>query len=590
MTVICLIALVLTTLAFYFLGDRATDAASATDAVEEAEALQGDVKDWEGVTSQFNISSSLVMKTMGKTSSKVKMMVGPGEKSFSGHTFPVLMIFDKQGSSGANTAPDGPIFVAVNWHHDGYVTGIDWKGLSPDHPLRNEVEDIWWLISSKTGGNATLELKNPESGRSRGIYKFNRLDELKITRMNLDTTVRKGLNSNESWELMARSTSVPHGVISVVAKQTSSINTSAMNRPLSENIEILFNLTRVKLQSRDISFVGLDNSKANRLLVEFKQKIDDQTSGFIKDNGGIVKTFNKIAADPKYGSTGGLGNYLLKKYTDTELVAALSDHEMDEKARAEMVLAIQLQEGNRAEKLLLTIASSSSLNANNAYRAVIALGQRNETSIEVIKTLADLSVYKRDPDGSVANNALIQLAWLRRYGGEDNTRVIDKALSDYQKTPDMKPDLLLYAQQATGQSTYRDSAIETLNEKAGGTGAYVPPEVRIAAAKLIATQASIGDQKAIDYVKQYITKSGLKDESVQVLSHFADAYISSPADSRVEDRMKDMLNQGEGAQAKHLYYKMLSGSPDRCRANEGFIRQRMANGDGTDIFRTACEF
>ena len=584
--------LLLSALLVYFLAFAKDSPAVASmfAQVDEPELLKGDVRDWEAVTSQFNITASMVMKSMGSTSSKIKMIVGPGEKSLSGHVFPVHMTFERQGGRSAELALSGPVVIAVHWHRHGYVTAIDWKGLVVGHPLRNEVEDIWWLMSSKITGDATLELKNVESGRSRGRYKYNKLNELNLIRENLEPSAAKGLQSSESWDMKARSTVVPHGIVSLEAKQSSSVRQTVMDRTLSESVDITFTLTRVKLQQADFSFAKRDNTIANDSLTQAKQKAEEEMAGFIKANGGIVGTFNKIARDDKYGSTANLGSHLLKTYSDAQLLSALAHPDMDDKARAEMVLAIQLQEGKRAEQLLVTVASSSSVNASNAYRAVIGLGQRSETSVDVLKTLADLSVYKKDADGAVANNALIQMAWLRRIGTEEASRVVDKALSDYQRSQDMKLDLLLYAQQATGQASYRDAALDVIAGKAIGSGKHVAPEDRIAAARLVASLASIGDPKSADYVKQYITTSYPREETVQVLAHFAEAYVRLPADQGFEERMKDMLNQGQGAQAKHLYFKMLSGSPDRCKANEGFIRHRMANGEGTGIFDLNCRF
>jgi hypothetical protein len=524
------------------------------------------------------------MRSAGKIQSikKIKMIVGPGVISESTHRYPVKIEVEDQASSTGASAKAEPIYLDVFWHQDGHVSSFNWRNLAIDHEGK-KMQDLWWLLSNRLSGDPILSV--PVDGVFRK-YKYVREDLESITRLPL--VASKSSNTSETWKLTAARVASPHQLTKLEAVQNYTI--PAMQGRSEQRFSVHVSASREDYPVDAIDFLNENNDRANEVWAKAKATGDERIAEYIRLNGGLVIAFNRTHNGGNRANIDVLGSYLIRKATDRDIFQALLDPNMDEGAKADLILALQLQQEPRAEELLLRLAKMSDSQPGNAFRAVIALGQRQTTSLQAVQTLADLAVYKTAPDPSVANNALLQMAYLSQIDSTQYGKVVEKTLADYSKSAQMIPDLLLQAQTATKSPVYRDAAIDAIAENGSFMGKPTDMQIMTSAAKLVGTQAVLGDFKSINHIKSNV----LKVENPGILPYYTGAYGQMPVDPAIDAgiREKILSNQPENLQA--AYFGALAGSPERCKHNEQFIRGAV-NAAGTNasikrMLQQACGF
>ncbi len=529
--------------------------------------------------SLFRVKVDMTADGKVQSAQKITIVVAPGTKQAVGYRYPTMIRIEDQTASGKDGEPQKlPIYVDVSWSQDGHVTGFDWKDLAPDHQAR-KTEDLWWLLSSKLTGDSMLNIA--QSGKR---YRFKRSSTGVITRSQIDPV--KNNTSKETWELFANATASPHQLTKLLATQSHTLPATQSSR--ERTVTITVSIERENYPVASISFLAGDNSKANESWKKAKVLAEQKTGDYIRLNGGIVSTFNKIHLGGNRANIDELGSYLVRNARDRDIFQALADANMDEGAKADLILALQLQETPRAEQLLLQIAKTSDSQPGNALRAVVALGQRESTSVEVVQTLADLAQYKKAADLGVSNNALLQMAYLTRLDPEKYTKIVDKTLTDYSKSKSASGDLLLQAQTATQSATYRDAAIAAIPEGGSFLGKPTDPQTMTAAAKLVATQATMGDFKSMSYVKSNI----LTSDNPLVIPYLTSAYSQMPADPNIDAGIQGKIATTQATNTLQAYYQALSSTPERCNTNQQFLKSSMANStlDGSikQMLQTSC--
>lgn len=579
---ICLLILALVAGLYWAMVGRGNSDNSSNHGVSQADSASSGVRASSTQASLFRVN--IEVRSGGKVTSvkKIRMIVAPGVSEESSFRYPVKIQFENQAASGVADAERIPIYLDIFWHRDGHVSSFNWRGLAADHGARKPLHDLWWMLSSKLSGSGTLDIP-VDSGIYK--YKFSREDATSIVRKRF--VLSNNDQTTETWKLVASDTSSPHRLMKVESLQNYTI--PSLQGRAEQKFSVYASATREDYPVDAIDFTSEGNGLANAAWAKAKAAADDGIAQYIRLNGGIVNTFNKTAKGNK-ANIEPLGGYLIRKASDREILQALQDPNMNEDAKADLILALQLQEEERSEGLLLRLAKMSDTDPGNAFRAVIALGQRQTTSIQVMETLADLAHYKKASDASVANNALLQMAYLSRQDSSKYGSITDKTLSDYSKSPQMIPQLLLQAQTATTNPVYRDAAIAAIPEGGSFMGKPTDMHIMTSAAKLVGTQALLGDFKAINHIKENV----LKVENEGILSYYTSAYAKLPIDSAIEAGIREKISPSQPVGVQAAYFQALSASPERCKHNEQFLRGAVAasgtNASIKQMLQQACRY